>query len=47
MFWWQAGFVQGLRREGYDLTSSGLEFTGASAGALTATLAACDIDLDR
>lgn len=46
-FWWQAGFVQGLRDQQYDLAARNLHLTGASAGALTATLAACDVDMDR
>lgn len=40
-FYWQAGVVTYLR-ERYDLSETGM--TGASAGALTATLAATDVD---
>lgn len=41
---WQAGAI-GALQERYDLSS--LDFVGASAGALAATLAACDADMDR
>lgn len=41
-FYWQAGVITYLRENGYDLSSAYL--TGASAGALTATLTACDVD---
>jgi len=41
-FYWQAGVVTYLRDHGYDL--SAVTSTGASAGALTATLAATDVD---
>jgi hypothetical protein len=41
-FYWQAGAVTFLRDNGYDLAST--SSTGASAGALTATLATNDVD---
>jgi hypothetical protein len=41
-FYWQAGVVSYLREEGYDLSSC--SFSGASAGALTATLATAEVD---
>ena len=41
-FYWQAGVVTFLRENGYDLSQTSA--TGASAGALTATLTACDVD---
>ena len=41
-FYWQAGVVMYLREHDYDLQSC--SFSGASAGALTATLAAGDVD---
>jgi hypothetical protein len=41
-FYYQAGIVQYLREEGYDLSSQ--TFSGASAGALTATLTSTDVD---
>lgn len=41
-FYWQAGAVTYLRSAGYDV--SRMSKTGASAGALTATLAACGVD---
>ncbi|CAM9904100.1 unnamed protein product [Discosporangium mesarthrocarpum] len=43
-FWWQAGAITALH-ERYDL--SGTDMVGASAGALAATLAACDADMER
>ena len=42
-FYWQAGAVTYLREAGYDL--SGCTMSGASAGALTATLTTCGVDL--
>lgn len=42
-FYWQAGVISHLREEGYDLSNAHL--SGASAGALSATLAATDVDL--
>ena len=44
-FWWQAGFVQALqqRREGSVLGT--ISMVGASAGALAAVLAACDVSM--
>lgn len=41
-FYWQAGAVTYLRENGYDLDATTM--TGASAGALTATLAATNVD---
>jgi len=41
-FYHQAGVVNFLREEGYDLSHT--SFSGASAGALTATLAATGVD---
>ena len=41
-FYWQAGVVTYLREQKYDL--SPCTFAGASAGALTATLTAADVD---
>jgi len=41
-FYWQAGAVTHLRESGYDLSS--VSMSGASAGALTATLAATGVD---
>jgi hypothetical protein len=41
-FWWQAGAVHGLSRR-LDLSTTPL--VGASAGALAATLAACQVDM--
>jgi hypothetical protein len=41
-FYWQAGVVCYLREQGYDLSMC--TFTGASAGALTATLTSTDVD---
>ena len=40
-FYWQAGVVCFLREQGYDLSTC--SFSGASAGALTATLTATDV----
>ena len=41
-FYWQAGAVAYLREAGYDLSK--VSMTGASAGALTASLTAADVD---
>lgn len=41
-FYWQAGVVTYLRENGYDLSQ--VTLSGASAGALTATLAATNVD---
>jgi predicted acylesterase/phospholipase RssA len=41
-FYWQAGAVSYLREQGYNLTA--VTAAGASAGALTATLAATGVD---
>jgi predicted acylesterase/phospholipase RssA len=45
-FYWQAGAVTYLRENGYDL-GGGVSFSGASAGALTATLTATGVDFER
>lgn len=44
-FYWQAGVVTYMREQGYNLTAS--TATGASAGALTATLAKTNVDFAR
>lgn len=44
-FYWQAGAVTYLREQGYNLTA--VTAAGASAGALTATLAATGVDFYR
>jgi hypothetical protein len=41
-FYWQAGAVSHLRERGYDLSETAL--SGASAGALAATLTATNVD---
>lgn len=41
-FYWQAGVVCYLREQSYDLSSC--SFSGASAGALTATLTCAEVD---
>lgn len=41
-FYWQAGVVCYLREQGYDLSTC--SFSGASAGALTATLTSTNVD---
>ena len=41
-FYWQAGVITYMREQGYDLSKTSA--TGASAGALAATLTACDVD---
>jgi len=41
-FYWQAGVVTYLREQGYDLDQ--MTASGASAGALTATLTATNVD---
>lgn len=41
-FYWQAGVVTYLREQGYNLRDA--TFAGASAGALTATLTAADVE---
>ena len=40
-FYWQAGVIEYLREKKYDLSQ--IDFVGASAGALTSTLAACNV----
>lgn len=42
MFYWQAGVITYLRENQYDLNSC--SFSGASAGALTATLASAEVN---
>mmetsp|Transcript_20130 Transcript_20130/g.24055 ORF Transcript_20130/g.24055 Transcript_20130/m.24055 type:complete len:316 (+) Transcript_20130:65-1012(+) len=44
-FYWQAGAVSYLREKGYDLDS--VTLTGASAGSLTATLTAANVDFEK
>ena len=44
-FYWQAGYIDYLRQQQYDLSTS-ISMTGASAGALCATLTAADVDFD-
>mmetsp|Transcript_44259 Transcript_44259/g.120583 ORF Transcript_44259/g.120583 Transcript_44259/m.120583 type:complete len:217 (+) Transcript_44259:251-901(+) len=46
-FFYQAGFVRGLNLLGYDLSRGQVQFTGASAGALSATLACANVDMER
>ncbi|KAL3943219.1 MAG: hypothetical protein SGBAC_002709 [Bacillariaceae sp.] len=41
-FYWQAGVITFLREQGYDLSQC--TFTGASAGALTATFGSTNVD---
>ena len=41
-FYWQAGIIEYLREKNYDLSQ--VDFVGASAGALTSTLAACNVN---
>ena len=43
-FWWQAGFVQSLQQRQFINTCT---MVGASAGALTAVLAGCQIDMTQ
>ena len=43
-FWWQAGAIQGLSRR---IELSRTPCVGASAGALAATLAACECDMQQ
>ena len=44
-FYWQAGTITYLREKGYDLSKVSL--TGASAGALTATLTAANVNFEE
>jgi len=44
-FYWQAGAVSYLRENGYDLDR--VTLTGASAGSLTATLTAANVDFEK
>eukprot|EP00565_Helicotheca_tamesis_P001547 CAMPEP_0185735814 /NCGR_PEP_ID=MMETSP1171-20130828/26257_1 /TAXON_ID=374046 /ORGANISM="Helicotheca tamensis, Strain CCMP826" /LENGTH=324 /DNA_ID=CAMNT_0028406245 /DNA_START=121 /DNA_END=1095 /DNA_ORIENTATION=+ len=44
-FYWQAGAASYLREAGYDLSS--VRMSGASAGALVATLTLTDVDFDE
>ncbi|EKX38521.1 hypothetical protein GUITHDRAFT_144126 [Guillardia theta CCMP2712] len=41
-FWWQAGVVQGLQKR---INVDSFDFTGASAGSLSAVFAACGVDM--
>eukprot|EP00960_Hanusia_phi_P049187 759424-Hanusia_phi.AAC.7 len=41
-FWWQAGVVQGLQKR---ISVDSFDFTGASAGSLSAVFAACGVDM--
>ena len=43
-FWWQAGAIVGLSKR---IDFSAVPCVGASAGALAATLGACECDMDR
>jgi hypothetical protein len=43
-FWWQAGTIQTLK-ETYDLKDGNFSMYGASAGAISSVLAACNVDL--
>ncbi|CAL8470382.1 g9924 [Coccomyxa elongata] len=45
-FWWEAGVVKYLQQR-YPSSMANWQMRGASAGALTATLAACKVDMDR
>ena len=45
-FWWQAGCVAGLTRR-FDLKSGHVRAIGASAGALSAALGTCHVDMER
>ncbi|GKY97612.1 hypothetical protein MPSEU_000719600 [Mayamaea pseudoterrestris] len=45
-FYWQAGYIDFLRQNNYDLSNS-ISMTGASAGALCATLTACDVCFEQ
>lgn len=45
-FYWQAGVVTYLREENYPLLNKDIGFTGASAGALCATLGAAGVDFE-
>ena len=42
-FYWQLGVIHYLRHKKYDLDN--VQFVGASAGALTSTLVACNVDI--
>lgn len=43
-FWWQAGTIQALQNR-YDLKNGNFAMYGASAGAISSVLAACNVDL--
>ena len=45
-FYWQAGVVSYLREKNYPLGNDQIKFTGASAGALCATLTAANVDFE-
>lgn len=42
-FYWQAGVIAYLQEQGYDLSSSNIILSGASAGALSATIAKTNV----
>ncbi len=46
-FYWQAGVITYLREQNYPILRRDIIFTGASAGALCATLAAADVDFEK
>ncbi len=48
-FYWQAGCVTYLREKNYNILDDGntVKFTGASAGALCATLATTNVDFEQ
>ena len=45
-FYWQAGAISYLREQNYPIHDRHVHFTGASAGALCATLTAADVDFE-
>lgn len=45
-FYWQAGVISYLREKNYPLAQDQIKFTGASAGALCATLTAANVDFE-
>lgn len=46
-FYWKAGVIEYLREKGYNLNDPNVSLTGASAGALCATLTALDISFEK
>lgn len=46
-FYWQAGAISYLREKKYPLHDQNVHLVGASAGALCATLTACDVDFEK